>query len=230
MGNSENYDDVRFRQEPDPSSWGHPRSRSKKRSTSPSLHRRVNPISSVPDLESSSTQSGSPPSTAERAAQFASYLSAYQATQAKISAAIFPIIDELTDGSNSSLIYTMAWSLWVDLTRAPQIVRGPYSHGGHAFDQLEEEYASANNLSKNDTAYIEYIAMNAVLIEWYQNAWARASAAANATGLLTHLATLNGYLITNDTAIMPPGFKTPGFVHTDISYFTNLNRTPVPGW
>ena len=193
------------------------------------------------------TASSGDTNSVSMSAQFQMYQAAYRSVQSNISDILFPFLDEILAGTNSSLAYNMAWSIWADLTGQPFHVVSPFSNGMNCLDWIEEAWTNQTNANAtaahganatmlttngtyvngtNDLPMLEFLATSMTLLELYEYAWYKASAAANKTGLLQDLATLSGYLLPTDTSIMSPGFQDPVNVYRqDLSYFTVYNRT-----
>lgn len=190
---------------------------------------------------------GTAPQSQTAQAQFQIYKAAYASVQSNISEAIFPYLDEILAGTNSSLAYNMALSIWAELTAAPFFVATPFSYGQNCLDWIEEAWINqtnsnataahgangsmlyANGTYANGTynfALLEFQATSRVLLELYEYAWYNASAAANRTGLLKELATLSGYLLPVNASIQTPGFSDPhNSTMENLSYFTVYNET-----
>ena len=192
---------------------------------------------------------GSGPTSQTQSAsdQFQMYEAALNSIQHNISQTIFPYLDQVLAGTNSSLAYNMAWSIWADLTAAPIYIATPFWNGMNCLDWIEEAWinqtnanatathgANASILHANGTyangtynfALLEFQATSRVLLELYEYAWYSASSAANKTGLLKDLTILSGYLLPVNTSIESPGFREPVDIRKeDMSYFTIYNRT-----
>ena len=142
---------------------------------------------------------------------------------------IFPILETLTNSSNSSLVYNAARSIWADLTAANEYVVGPFRFGMHCLDDLEDDYMQANNLTESSPAMQNMFLVDAIIIGAYQEAWGRAYAAVNESGLLGQLTTLGSYLMTNETNVKPAAFSQVAQSDPDDAFFSNYNKT-VPGY
>jgi len=183
-------------------------------------------VADIPSLENQAeTKNGS--TLAEKRASFQNQYTAFQIAQANISAAIFPVLNEITDGSNSTLVYNLAWSIWAELIASTDYVSGPCSHGLHAFDAIEDEYAKANHLSEDDPQMMRFLAVTAVLADLYEYGWAESVKAANKTGLLADFAILTRNLAVEDPSVPPAGFWTTVSGAPDDAYFVQRNRTKV---
>ena len=186
---------------------------------------------------------GTAPQSQNALAQYQIYEAAYASVQSNISEIIFPYLDEILAGTNASLAYDMALSIWAELTAAPVFVTTPFSYGQNCLDWMEEAYINQTNANATaahstlhangtyangtyDFALLEFQATSRVLLELYEYAWYNASAAANKTGLLKELAVLGGYLLPVNASIASPRFLNP--VNTtmeSLSYFTVYNET-----
>ena len=173
-----------------------------------------------------------PNSTDAKSASFQTYLSAFTTAQSNVSSLLFPILDTMLNGTNSSIVYEAAWSIYSDLTGSSPIVIGPFLYGMHSLDWVEDQLfgtsPNISNMSASDQfARNSILAFHSVLLDLYYYAWDSALTAMNKTGLAADMTTLAGYMSTNDTAILGAyaGYKSPAY---DSKYFTVTNETVLP--
>lgn len=167
----------------------------------------------VTDIVSSSVQA-TPSKTSQDKAEFASYLAAYQLTQANISVAILPIIVGWLNGTTDAVLLSTAQSVYADLTwTSPVLYNGPFSNGGHCLAAIEAEMFNSTNTAHVNTTSQEFeryksltLASHQALLAAYDELWASASQAAAKNGSYGNLKKLAGYLLPEDPSIMPAGW------------------------
>lgn len=159
---------------------------------------------------------------------FQTYLEAYVGAQNNASNLILPILDEMLNGTNSSIVYDAAWSIYADLTGTSPMVIGPFIYGMHSLDWIEDQMFanSTNSTTRAESQYqTEVLAMHAVLLDLYNYGWSKSIDVLNTTGLLDDMHTLSAYLSSNDTSIMPAGYPSWFSSSYDDSYITIYNQT-----
>lgn len=181
-------------------------------------------------------------------ADFQNILLAFQSAQANASALLFPLLDQMVAGSNSSMVYDAAWSIYSELTYQPMHIVGPFTYGMNCMDWLEEQMLGTNSSanatltrlldaptstdrnstkdlpSDDELAILEYLATHEVLLQLYNNVWDQATKALNGTGLLDQMATLSGYLLPNDTSVATSGFFDQTAQDPNAAYFTDYSH------
>ncbi len=198
-------------------------------------HRRSTITQITGDVNSPNT------TNSDQSAQFQAYLTAYQTASAQISSTLFPYLDNILKGSNSSLTYNMAWSLYADLTGAPIHVVSPFFNGLNCIDWIEETWRNqthngttitvtnstthANTTEPGaDIPMLEWLYSARTLLPIYEEVWENMTKAANQS--LTDLATLSLYLQPKDQSIVTSDFmKTANYTAKDFAYFTVRNQT-----
>ena len=202
------------------------RKRSKSRNLSHHT-KRESPLDTI-EQEEGGTLSGNQTSS-QSAAEFELYLAAFQAARANASEIIMPIIQNMTAGTNSSLVFGAAWSLYSDLTFSSPYVIGPFTHGLDCLTWIEDNIFNITKYNTSDPVQkrrqSQILALDQMLLDKYNEAWTSATAALNKTGLLTNMMTLAEYLSPVDTSVMPPGFATYSSPAYDTSFFTASRNT-----
>ena len=154
--------------------------------------------------------------------QYEQNLLAYQTVSANATDLLFPIIDSILASSNLTIMHDMAFSL-LQIVGTSQSLVGPFMYGMTDFDWFEDQitHNMTDEQKQNDPNVQLMYAQHGLLIEFYEEAWANGTAAANATGQLGDLEILAGHLITNDTSVIPQAATTvvEGQNHEDIDYF-----------
>jgi len=214
----------------------------------PRVRRRNDPVAGIPEQEANSGTDKN--AAVDAKAQFQTYLQAFEIVQSNISTLLFPWLDAMLEGSNSTLVHDAAWSIHSDLTISNTLILGPVAHGMHCLDSLEDQLFASNStynsslsvLERNLTgdataeeeptddelAVLEYLALHGTLLDLYDHVWTNAVRAVNATGLLADLTTLAGYLLPEDMSIAPAGFgDLPKVNSGEEQYFTAYNRSTV---
>lgn len=193
-------------------------------------HLKRDAIDTISEGESK-TGSGAQDSPDTLSTDFQEYLEAYEAAQGNASDLIFPILDEMLNGTNSSIVYDAAWSIYADLTGTSPMIVGPFMYGMHSLNWIEDQiFANSTNTTSGTNMtesqfQTDIMSMHAVLLDLYSTAWTKSVAALNATGLLDDMQTLSAYLSTNDTSVMPAGYSTWIDKSYDSRYFTVYNQT-----
>ena len=141
-------------------------------------------------LQQISGQSEQPDSPEDSTAVFQSYLGLLHSTQATLGTFIAPVLNNLTAGSNSTLVHQMALSIYYDLTGSTTILSGPFNYGmsfvGNSSNATSEVATGIKNI--------------------YASMWAQALVAANSSGLYAQQIYLAESLYTNDSSVLPAGF------------------------
>ena len=192
--------------------------------------KRQNPISQITNQESGAA-AGVTNDTNAFSADFQTYLAAFNVAQSNVSNLIFPFLDSILNGTNSSIVYDTAWSIYSDLTGSSPVIIGPFMYGMHSLDWIEDQIFgnSTNSTVSHEDKYAknEILAFHSVLLDLYNYAWSNGTAAINQTGLLEDMTMLSQYMMPNDTSIMGSyaNYTSPAY---DASYFTTYNQTLLP--
>ena len=205
------------------------RFRSKKRDEPHPRHEKRDVMSSITTQEDEATF-GVTNSSVDQSAEFQLYLAAYRTAQANISDLLFPIFDVVLNGTSSSLIYDLVWSVYSDLTGIGPVIVGPYSYGMHCFDWIEDLYFNGTNTTRSgnltDPTTTSMLATHQILINIYNFVWTEATTVANANGLLDDMYKLSQYLMPTNKSIATQDWLSPER-DFDNSYFTIYNETSV---
>ena len=173
------------------------------------------------------------------------YVAAMEVIQGNASAILFPFLNDMINGSNSSLVYEAAWAVQSNMISTDEVVIGPFWGGGNSFQDWEDQwllthgfyiaddgsivvpsnYTANQTRVTNDTVreLKDMLAVNAILLDKYEAAYNNGSDAVNATNLLGLLDDYAYLLDTNDTSIIPSNELSPNTLTTgaDDKYFTN---------
>ena len=189
-------------------------------------NKRGDPITDIVEQQSEAA-SGNNNETADFNAQVELYLEAWYAAQSRASDLLWPFLDQITNGTNSSIIYDAAWAVHSQMLYTDDHVIGPFWHGMHSLDWNEDQRELGNS---DDDTDMEMLAVNAVLLDLYQYAWNNGSEAVNKTGLLGDLAMLAEYLTPDDRSIMPADQKVVSMNDDEFAdaYFLTYNETMTP--
>ena len=203
--------------------------RKRRRSLRPHpLKRRQSVITTVEGQEGI-TATGAQSATFQLQADFELYLSMFNVAQANVSEVIWPILAEVIDSTNSTLIHEAALSVYSDLTASAPIVLGPFSRGSNCLTWLEDRYINSSGITNmSDPRIVKMFATDQIVLEAYEYMWTNASAAANKTGLLSDMVTLSQKLSPTNSSNMPSGYASYYATPFDISYFVNTNTTANP--
>lgn len=178
-------------------------------------------------------------------ALYQEYLAAMESIQGNGSMILFPFLNDMINGSNSSLVYEAAWAVQSNMLSTDELVMGPFWGGGHSFEDREDQwllthgfyiaddgtivvpsnYTANQTRITNDTIHElrDMLAVNAILIDKYEAAYNNGSDAVNATNLLGLLDDYSYLLDINDTSIIPSNELTPNTLTSgaDDKYFEN---------
>ena len=136
-----------------------------------------------------------PSATAGRS-DIQSYIIAFKYVKSNATNAIWPFLEEMLEGTNSSLIISAAWSIYSHLIPTQWSVIGPFYHGSTSLPTLNPNYTSNNNhtVMNNSTEIWTYedLLINQILIEVYRRAWSGAYKALSEAGCLENMDALKG--------------------------------------
>lgn len=184
--------------------------------------KRESSLNSIEETESG-TLSGNEKAS-QSTAEFEMYLAAFQNARANASEIIMPVIQKMTSGTNSSLVFGAAWSLYSDLTFSSPYVMGPFTHGVNCLTWIEDNIFNITQHNVSDPVQkrrqTQILALDQMLLDLYNEAWANATAALNQTGLLTEMMTLAQYLSPADQSVIPPAYTRYSSPAYDTSFFT----------
>ncbi|KAL8666556.1 MAG: hypothetical protein Q9202_001354 [Teloschistes flavicans] len=123
------------------------------------------------------------------------YLSTYEIIRNNATDLILPFVQEMVNGSNSSLIWDAGWEI-MSLADPALNIMGPMMNGMHNFDSSEADLvAQGTPEATMNTVYL----LHGVMWAMYKETWDNAYDALNASGMIDELDTLNAYLRTNET-------------------------------
>ena len=158
-------------------------------------------------LEVVSGQPGSPGAgiVQDSTAVYQQYYQSLLTVQSSIGALIAPVLNNITSGSNSTLIHQMALSIYYDLTGSTTLLVGPFNNGMSYLDKNVTSLPSqgTHNATSNTTAQFFSVIENI-----YGSLYVKAFTAANSTGLYAEQLYLAECLYTSDTSMYPAGFNT----------------------
>lgn len=188
-----------------------PESRAQRDIVSPTIVERgtIQQISSVTAPETSAASTTSTDKTS-----YENCLSAFQYAQANASNIVTPFILDMLNGTNSSMMYEAAWSIYSELTAATEQVIGPFTMGLNSIDWMEDQLFNGtaytidmlmakSNLTHHELALLETVVVLEGVYEVYEKTWDAAYYALSSTGLLADMVKLAGWLMPNDTSIIP---------------------------
>lgn len=186
-------------------------------------------------ISSSSTSSSSGDSATSMEAAYETYFQAFTVAQSNASTILIPIVKNMMSRSNSSLVWNAAWSLFADLTGSSPSIIGPFSFGFNSIQSLEDHIfasLSTNSSMLNQTmvakngknATIELtkdmiMATTGEAITIYNEGWANATAALNATGLMPVMAMLASRMSPTNQSVIPSQFSSKAPSSYDNAFF-----------
>ena len=160
------------------------------------------------------------------------YIQMWYTAQGNVTELIWPVIEDLVEGTNSTDIHNIAWAVY-QMSLPTMSIVGPFMGGLNGFDWLEEQmFGNSSNStsspsSSNDTAEYELtLAYHGYLAELYDSAWTNATNAANATGLLDSLYFLAEYGANLTLSQLPSDWNTtdPDPASVDADFFVAWNN------
>ncbi|KAL8929870.1 MAG: hypothetical protein Q9208_001014 [Pyrenodesmia sp. 3 TL-2023] len=129
--------------------------------------------------------------------EYQDYLQAFSMLRTNATNVLMPIVEDMVDGSDSDLIWGMAWEI-LSLAEPSIQVTGSLFHGGmHACDWYED---SVRNTTDEESMKM-LLAVDEVLIDIYQSAWAEATEALDEAGYSEDMWKLQNAMVTNDTSV-----------------------------
>ena len=170
--------------------------------------------------------------------QFQKYLNTYYVVQSKVNALVFPSIQAITNAINDTLIHDVAITACVEIVGLPIKLNGLFQGGINATVWLERQYFNGTNHSiatitaipnskrtKDDIAALYYFANYQTLLSTCLNSYHNGIKAANSTGILNTLWTLQEYLMANDTSIISKSFTTVDTYYIKELFPHHINNT-----
>ena len=134
--------------------------------------------------------------------QIEDWLQALKIIQAHVRQQLFPVLNELITASNYSVIHSIAWSIWSDVTLSTLRIDGPFMYGLSAVTSLlTQHFDSSTNVTAidansvvaiptNDTISLAMVAISSAVEQLYFLYWEKAINATNATGQLSDMSNL----------------------------------------
>ncbi|KAI4144555.1 MAG: hypothetical protein L6R39_004127 [Caloplaca ligustica] len=145
--------------------------------------------------------------------QYQDYLEAFDLVRTNATNLLMPIVEDMVEGSDSDLVWGMAWEIMSLADRNIQVM-GSLFHGGlHACDWYEDRVRN----STDEDSMKMLLAVDAVLIDIYEAAWDEATEALEQAGYWDDLEKLENALVTNDTSVA--GLKDD---HTNTDYIVGF--------
>lgn len=172
--------------------------------------------------QESNAESTHPDTSNDFKQEYEQYLQAYSGVQSNATDVLMPIIEEMVDGHNSTLVWDAAWEI-LSLANPNIIVMGPFFRGLHAFDYYEDLMMS----STDNATMASSIAIDNVLIDLYQTTWNKAYDALNSSGLLHNLDILGQSLISDDPSVADINQDTTTTDSVNGFFLNYLNSTLV---
>ncbi|KAL8689997.1 MAG: hypothetical protein Q9218_004460 [Villophora microphyllina] len=144
-------------------------------------------------------ESDHPDTTGDFKQQYQAYMEAFNIVRSNATDIVMPIVKDLNDGSNAEVVWGMGWEL-LSLAEPSIVVGGGlFRNGMHACDWYEDLMANDTSLTEDDMTGLR--AVNAVLIDLYQDSYQEAVDVLEAAGVDVQLAELGLLLDTNDTSV-----------------------------
>lgn len=161
--------------------------------------------------ESQAASSTGPNPDIQAQQDYAALLIIFDEVKSNATDLLMPILAEMVDGHNSSLVWNAAWEI-MSLADPSIIVAGPFMSGFSSLDYWEDQIRN-----KTDNATMtNIIAVHDVLYDLHSIYWHQAYYALNSTGYLQQIIYLQKLLITNDTIL--------GAMNIDMSTTKGLNN------
>lgn len=148
------------------------------------------------------------------------YLDAWNIVKANATDIIWPFLEDMLYGTNSSLVITAAWSIYADLIPTSYVVTGPFFHGYTSLPSQEEQWATSNMTDEELQGLYD---LNDVLIDLYSTAWDGASEALNSTGVLDDLDRLTQVIWAYNSSLPPDTSLDPGAEDPYAAFFLSYD-------
>ncbi|KAI4105579.1 MAG: hypothetical protein L6R37_002657 [Teloschistes peruensis] len=142
-------------------------------------------------------ESDHPDTTGDFKQEYQAYMEAFNLVRTNATDIVMPIVEDLIDGSNAEVVWGMGWEILALAEPSIDVTGSLFRAGLHACDWYED--LVANSTSEDEMTGLR--AVNAVLIDLYQDAFTRAVDALDAAGVTMQLDQLVEALDTNDTSV-----------------------------
>ncbi|KAL8779067.1 MAG: hypothetical protein Q9203_003055 [Teloschistes exilis] len=142
-------------------------------------------------------ESDHPDTTGDFKQEYQAYMEAFNLVRTNATDIVMPIVEDLIDGSNAEVVWGMGWEILALAEPSIDVTGSLFRAGLHACDWYED--LVANSTSEDEMTGLR--AVNAVLIDLYQDAFTRAVDALDAAGVTVQLDQLVEALDTNDTSV-----------------------------
>lgn len=170
---------------------------------------------SVIDTVEQQDNGGPSSQNATSAAEFEMYLNLFQASQSNITTLITPYIFDIMNLTiNSSIITSLAASVFTDMTASVDQAIGPFMYGFDCLEWLESQYTNATSANDLSDDMLVVMAVHELLAKIYGTVWANATAQLTASGLWNESTTLARYITPDDLSMAPSLFTTVGWIQT----------------
>ncbi|KAI4197041.1 MAG: hypothetical protein LQ350_006171 [Teloschistes chrysophthalmus] len=142
-------------------------------------------------------ESDHPDTTGDFKQEYQALMEAFNLVRTNATDIVMPIVEDLIDGSNAEVVWGMGWEILSLAEPSIDVTGSLFRAGLHACDWYED--LVANSTSEDEMTGLR--AVNAVLIDLYQDAFTRAVDALDAAGVSVQLDQLVEALDTNDTSV-----------------------------
>ncbi|KAL9577487.1 MAG: hypothetical protein Q9212_006333 [Teloschistes hypoglaucus] len=142
-------------------------------------------------------ESDHPDTTGDFKQEYQALMEAFNLVRTNATDIVMPIVEDLIDGSNAEVVWGMGWEILSLAEPSIDVTGSLFRAGLHACDWYED--LVANSTSEDEMTGLR--AVNAVLIDLYQDAFTRAVDALDAAGVTVQLDQLVEALDTNDTSV-----------------------------
>ena len=184
-------------------------------------------VGAIASTEATASSAGSSPqnSTSKTPEDLQAYLDAWNIVRSNATDILWPFIEDMLEGTNSSLVITAAWSVYSHMLPTPYAVTGPFFYGWTSLYSQEEQWAKDSNISNATLGGLYEI--NDVLTDLYSTAWDGAFEALNSTGILDDLDWLGQAIMAYNTSLPVGSTKSPGDEDPYANFFLSYD-SPVP--
>lgn len=190
-------------------------------------------VDAIADTEASTasqTSAANTNSTSDSQSDLLLYLDAWDMVQENATDVLWPFIEDMLYGTNSSLVYMAAWSILSDMLYMPTSIIGPFFHGWTSMDWDEAQWRNDSTIS--NATLLEMYQINDILLTLYDTAWTNGLAALNASGYLDDLEFLS-VAIDAYNASLPTSWTSVDYSEAEFqpyaSYFLSYNSTVPSG-
>lgn len=167
-------------------------------------------IDTIASQEAAASSTGSKPqnSSRETPEELQAYMDAWNIVRDNATDTLWPFIVDMLEGTNSTLVITVAWSVYAHMLPTPYAVSGPFHYGWTSLYSQEEQWAKDGNISNATLSSLYEI--NDVLIDLYSTAWDGGYDALNSTGVLNDLDWLGQAIMAYNTSVPLGSTLSPG--------------------